>query len=169
MGGATLSISLIQFSVDGRGCVPSLLFDLKPNYGGGNGNNGDLLQNVPCRQCPQPFSSSLLTHASAGDSWTLMGKSGSVSCGITASFSWVLMCTRFYLCFQESVSLSCINSCGSMVGLMVTSSKRAYTMSRSAAPRAPAPSAVYLLRRHSNTVLSQSLWGLWVLVLTRLV
>ena len=29
-----LSKSLIQFSVDGRGCVPSLLFDLKPNYGG---------------------------------------------------------------------------------------------------------------------------------------
>ena len=25
-------------------------------------------------------------HASAGDSWTLMGKSGLVSCGITASF-----------------------------------------------------------------------------------
>ena len=27
---------LIQFYVDGRGCVPSLLFDLRPNYGGGN-------------------------------------------------------------------------------------------------------------------------------------
>ena len=32
MGGAMLSKSLIQFSVDGRGCVPSLLFDLRPNY-----------------------------------------------------------------------------------------------------------------------------------------
>ena len=31
-----LSKSLIQFSVDGWGCVPSLLFDLRPNYGGGN-------------------------------------------------------------------------------------------------------------------------------------
>ena len=29
-------ISLIQFSVDGRGFVPSLLFDLRPNYGGDN-------------------------------------------------------------------------------------------------------------------------------------
>ena len=27
-----LSKSLIQFSVDGRGWVPSLLFDLRPNY-----------------------------------------------------------------------------------------------------------------------------------------
>ena len=30
MGGAMLSKSLIQFSVDGRGCIPSLLFDLSP-------------------------------------------------------------------------------------------------------------------------------------------
>ena len=38
------SKSLIQFPVDGRGCVPSLLFDLRPNYGGGNEDNGDLFQ-----------------------------------------------------------------------------------------------------------------------------
>ena len=31
-GGAMLSKSLIQFSVDERGYVPSLLFDLRPNY-----------------------------------------------------------------------------------------------------------------------------------------
>ena len=43
-----LSKSLIQFSVDGQGCVPSLLFDLRPNYGGGKEDNGDLLQKVPC-------------------------------------------------------------------------------------------------------------------------
>ena len=30
MGGAMLSKSLIQFSVDGWSCVPSLLFDLRP-------------------------------------------------------------------------------------------------------------------------------------------
>ena len=48
-GGAMPSKSLIQFSVDGQGCVPSLLFDLRPNYGGGNEDNGDLLQKVPCR------------------------------------------------------------------------------------------------------------------------
>ena len=36
MGGAMLSKSLIQFSTDERGCIPSLLFDLRPNYGGGN-------------------------------------------------------------------------------------------------------------------------------------
>ena len=43
MGGAMLNKSLIQFSVDGQSCVPSLLFDLRPNYGGGNADNGDPL------------------------------------------------------------------------------------------------------------------------------
>ena len=72
------------------------------NYGGDNEDNGDLLWKVPCwhcyTQCPQPCSSPLLIHASTGDSWTLLGKSGSVSCGVTAPFSWVLVHTRFYLC-----------------------------------------------------------------------
>ena len=69
------------------------LFSL--NYGGGNEDNGDLLQRIPClycyTHCPQPRSRPPPTHASAGDSWILTGKSGSVSCGVTASFSWVLV------------------------------------------------------------------------------
>ena len=102
MGGAMLSKSLIQFSVDGQGCAPFLLSDLRPNYGGGNEDNGDLLHKVPCThcctQCPQPCSRPPPTHASARDSWTLMGKSGSASCGVTAPFSWVLVHTSFCLC-----------------------------------------------------------------------
>ena len=43
MGGAILIKSLVQFSVDGPGCVPSLLFDLRSNYGGGDEDNGNLL------------------------------------------------------------------------------------------------------------------------------
>ena len=43
-----LSKSLIQFSVVGGGCVPSLSLDLRPNYGGDNEENGDLLQKVLC-------------------------------------------------------------------------------------------------------------------------
>ena len=46
-----LSKSLIQFSVDGEGCVPLLLFDLRANYGGGNEDNVDLLQKVPATHC----------------------------------------------------------------------------------------------------------------------
>ena len=50
-GQGLLSKSLIQFSVDGWSCVPSSLFDLRPNYGGGNKDSGDILQKVPCRHC----------------------------------------------------------------------------------------------------------------------
>ena len=49
-------------------------------------------------KCPQVCSRSPQTHASAGDSWTLPGKSGSVFCGVTAPFFWVLVCIRFCLC-----------------------------------------------------------------------
>ena len=48
--------------------------------------------------CPQPCSRPPLTHASPGDSWTLSGTSGSVSSGVTAPCSWVLVHTRFCLC-----------------------------------------------------------------------
>ena len=59
------------------------------------GVNGDLLQKVLCTQrhtqCPQPCSRLPPTHASTEDSWMLTGKSRSVSCGVTAPFSWVLV------------------------------------------------------------------------------
>ena len=50
---AMLSKSLIQFSVDGPGCVPSLLFDLRPNYGGGN--EDDLLLLLKSHACTATF------------------------------------------------------------------------------------------------------------------
>ena len=51
--------------------------------------------------------------------------------------SW---CTRGSVCvLRKSVSQSCVHSGGSLVGLMVTSSKRAYAIPRSAAPRASVP------------------------------
>ena len=107
MVGAMVSKSLIQFSTDGQGCVPSLLLDLRPNYGGANEDNGELLQKVPCKhcctQCLWPSSRSPPTHASTGDSWKLISMSGSVSCGVT-SFFWVLMHTGFVCALQESVS-----------------------------------------------------------------
>ena len=145
MDGAMLSKSLIQFSIDGQGCVPSLLFDLRPNYSRGNEDNDDLLQKVPCyTQCPLPCSRPPLTHASSGDSYTLICKSGSVSCGVTAPFCLVLSVHK--VLFVPSKSLfpqSCVSSGSSMVGLMVTSSKRAYTIPMSTAPRATPPAAVH--------------------------
>ena len=68
---------------------------LGPNLGGGNEDNGDLFQKIPCMysytQYPQPCRRPPPAHTSAGDSWTLIGKSGSVSCGVTAPFSWVMV------------------------------------------------------------------------------
>ena len=147
MGMAKLTKSLIQFSTDGRGCVPFLLFDLRPNYGGGNEDNGNLLQKVPCTHCrtqrPRPCSRPPSTHASAGDSWILTSKSGSVSCRVTAPFSWVLVHTRFCLCSRSLFPHSCVSSGSSMVGLMAISSKKAYATPRPTTPRAPAPVAGY--------------------------
>ena len=51
MGRAMLSKPLIQFSVNGLSCVPSLLLGLRPNYGEVNDGNGDLLQKDLCRHC----------------------------------------------------------------------------------------------------------------------
>src|SRR5574337_886442 len=42
---------------------------------------------------------------------------------------------------QESISQSCVSSGSSIVGLVMTSYKRAYAKSKSAAPRAPVPVA----------------------------
>ena len=59
--------------------------------------------------------------------------------GVTAPFSWVPVHTGSVCTLLESVSQSCVSYGGSVVGL--TSSKRAYAIPKSAAPRAPAPAA----------------------------
>ena len=71
--------------------------------------------------------------ASAGQSFV-----GSL---LLSTESW---CTESSVCAcQESLSYSCVSSGSSMVGLMVTSSKRAYAIPKSATPRAPAPVTVH--------------------------
>ena len=151
----------------------SLLFHviyLGPNYGGGNEDNGDLPQKIPgiyCYSpCSQPCSRPPLTHAFTGDSWT--PRQSPVGSLFLSPGFW---CTWLCCALQESISESCVSSGSSMVGLVVTSSKRAYVTPKSAAPL-PLWQAIAepdLCRRCSNTVLSQSLWGLWVLVCTRFV
>ena len=112
MGGAKLSKSLIQLSVDWWGCALSLFFDLRPNYGRGNEDNGDFLQKDMCMhcciQCPWPCNRPLFTLASTGDSWTLTGTSGSVSCGTTAPFFWVLGHRRFCWCPPRVFPQPCV-------------------------------------------------------------
>ena len=116
MGRATLGKSLMQFSVDGRGCVPSLLFDLRPNSGGGNEENGDLLQKVPCAHCLTPCLRPCRGHCqltappgTPGHSQPSLGQSLG---GVTAPFFWVLVHTGFCLCLQKSVSPVVCKFCG---------------------------------------------------------
>ena len=103
-----LSKSLIQLSGDGQGCVPSLLFDLRPAYGGGNEDNGDLLQKVPCihcrTQCPDPGAGHL-------QPTPLPETPGHSQISLDQSLAGSLLlspgsrCTQAFVCaFQEPVS-----------------------------------------------------------------
>ena len=109
-----LSKSLFQFSVDGRGCSPYLLFDLRPNYGAGNEDNGNLLQKVPCMhcctQCPQPCSRLPLSHASA----RILDTQASLGQFLVGSllFSPGPWCAQGFVCaLQESISLVLCKFC----------------------------------------------------------
>ena len=83
VGKAMLSKSLIQFSVDGWSCGPSLLFTwgqtmvevmkiMATSFKRSHAGTATL-------SAPKPCNSPLLTHPFSGDFWTLPGKSGSVS------------------------------------------------------------------------------------------
>ena len=73
-----------------------------------------------------------------GHSWAGLGQSLLGSLLLPPGY-W---CAQNSVCaLQECISQFCISSGGSMVGLMETSSKKAYATPKSAAPRAPAPAA----------------------------
>ena len=99
-------------------------------------------------------------HAFDGDSWTLMGMTGSVSCGVTAPFSWVLVHSRFCLCpprvcfpvlckfwwFYGGVNGNLFQEVPADPGLLHPELLQQATAD------------LYLHRRHSDTVLAHSLW-----------
>ena len=134
------SKSLIQYLLMGGAVFPAAIY-LRPNYVAGNEDNGNLapskdprhvmLQSMPPQKpCRRPPS----THAFAGDSQTPTGKSPVGSLFLSPR-SW---CTKFCHALQESISQSCVSSGRSIVGLMATTSKRAYAIPT---PRAPFPVA----------------------------
>ena len=111
MGGAIPSKSLIQFSVESQGCVPSLLFDLRPNYGGGDEDNGDLLQKVSCMHCYTQHLNPAAGHHRLMPPPRLLEASlcqSLVGSLLVSLGSW---CAQDFVCFlQESVSQSCGSS-----------------------------------------------------------
>ena len=114
-----LSKSLIQFSINGWGSVSSLLFDLRPNYGGGNEDNGDLLQKVPHRLHSVP-----LTLQEATTDPHLCQRLLDTDRQVWVSLLWgdcsfLLGPGAYKVLFVPSQSLfpqSCVSSGGSMVG-----------------------------------------------------
>ena len=142
-----LSKSLIQFSVDGWGCVPFLLFTwgqtvvevmkiMATSFKRPHACTATLSAPSPAAGHRQPTP----PPETPGHSQANLGQSlvGSL---LPFPGSWYIQDSVCAL--QESVSQSYISFDSSMVGLMVTSSERAYSIPRSTAPRAPTPAAVH--------------------------
>ena len=135
-----LSKSVIQFSVDGWGCVPSLFFTwgqtmvevMETSF---KRSHECSAANPAAGHCQPVSSLQTPVHSQASLGQSLVGSL------LFAPGSWY---SQGSVCaLQGSVSQSCVSPGSSMVGFMVTSSKRAYAIPRSAAPIAPALAAVH--------------------------
>ena len=162
MGGVMFNKYLIQFSVDRWGCAPSWLLDLRPNYGGGNKDNVDL-QKVHFKTAALSASDPEAGHRQStpppetpGHSWACLDQFlvGSL---LLSPGSW---CKVLFVPSKNLFPQSCVSSGCSMVRLMATSSKRAYAIPGLLCPERLWQSTAdpYPHKRHSDTVLAQSLW-----------
>ena len=154
-----LSKSLIQFSGDGWSCVPFLLFTwwqtmvevmkiMVTSFKRSHACTATLTAPNPesGHHWPTPPLQSL------GHSWAIW-----VSL-LWGHCSFLLgPCAQSSVCtLQESIFQFCVSPVISVVGLMVTSSKRAYAIPMSAAPRAPVPAAVHCWLVHPQDTLKHS-------------
>ena len=173
MEGTMLSKYLIQFSVDGWRCVPSLFLTWDQTMEAAMNTMSTSFK----RSCAHSATLSApnlaavhrCPHTSAGTSWTLTGKSGSFPCGVTAPFSWVLVHTGLACALQESVSPVLCKFwwlCGRVNGQFL---QEGLWNTRSAAPRARShvaghwqPVTPQETLKHSKASLVQFLWGLQV-------
>ena len=119
-------------------------FTFTLNYGGGNEDNGDLLQKVPCTtalSAPNPAAATTDPRLC----WRLLDTHRQVWVSLLwGHCSFLLDPGAHNILFVPSKSLfpqSSVRSGSSRMALMATSSKRAYAIPRSATPRAPAPAA----------------------------
>ena len=147
MSGSMVSKSLTQFSVDRWSCVPSLLFTwgltivevmkiMVTSFKRSHACTATLSAPNPAAGHHRPIP--LLE--TPGHSQASLGLSlvGPLLLSPGSCYTQGSVCA-----LQESVSQSCVSSGSSMMGLMLTSSKRAYAIPKSAAPRAPVPVAVH--------------------------
>ena len=162
MGRAMLGKSLIHLSVDGWGCVLSLLFTwdqtmvevmkiMATSFKRSHARTATLSAPNPAASCRRPMP----PLETPGHSRASLGLSfvGSL---LLSPGSW---CTQSVVCaLQASVSPVLCKLWwfyGRVNGNLL---QEIYAIPRSAGPRAPALADPYLHRRHSDTVLVQSLW-----------
>ena len=147
MGKAMLSKSLIQFSVEGWSCVPSLLFTwgltivevmkiMVTSFKRSHACTATLRAPNPAAGHHRPIP--LLETPGHSLASLRLSLVGSLLLSRGSYYTQGSVCA-----LQESVSQSCVSSGRSMMGLMLTSSKRAYAIPKSAAPRALVPVAVH--------------------------
>ena len=141
-----LGKSLIQFSVDGWCCVPSLLLDLRPNYGGAMKTMATSFKRS--QACTAVLSAPSLQQATANPRILrrLLDTHGQVWVSLFCGHCFFLLgpgTHRLCLCPPSSVFSVLCKFWRLSGGVMVTSSKRACAIPRSTAPRAPAPVAVH--------------------------
>ena len=102
---------------------------------------------------------------------TLLGKSRSISCGVTAPFSWVLVHTRFCLCPSTvyfPVLCKFLQLYGGVNGDLL---QEGLCHTQVCCTQSPCPCSsplLTLISKGDTQISSQSLWGLWVLLHTRL-
>ena len=146
MGGAKLSKSLIQFSIDGWGCVPSLLFTwgqtmvevmkiMVTSFERSHACTATL-------SAPNPAAGH---HHPTPPLETPGHSQASLGLSLVGSCSFFLGPGAHKFLFMPSKGLfpSLCKFWRLYVGLIATSSKSAYVIPKSAAPRAPAPVAVH--------------------------
>ena len=161
IGGALLSKTLIQFSVEGWGCVPFLLLDLRPNYVGCNEVNEKRMKTLlylvlPTLQhattdphfCCRPLD----THRQV---WVYI---------LWGQCSFLLGPGSHNILSMPSKSVfpqSCVSSGGSMMGLMGSLLQEGLCHTQVYCTQSPCPCCrplpTYTSSGHSDTVLSQSL------------
>ena len=116
------------------------------NYGGGSEDNSNL-QKVPCRHYDIQCSCQPCSRPPSTPHLRLLGTHREVWISLLWGHCSFLLGPGthkvLFAPFQSLFPQSCVSDGSSMVGLMVTSSKRAYAIPKSAAPRAFAPAAVH--------------------------
>ena len=148
MGRAMLSKWLIQFSVDGWGCVlvpcyltwgqttVEVMKIMVTSFKRSHANTGTLSAPSPvtghCWPIPPPETLGY-SQVGLGQSLSLFFFLGQSLVGslLLSPGSWYVQ--SFVCALQEFVSQSCVSSGSSMLGLMVTLSKRAYALLKSSA------------------------------------